>query len=336
MLTPSLTRRTLPLPLTVTLTLSRSLTLTLNLTRVEVQASALCTGPCPAGSVCAGAATVSPSACSLGGYCPQGSPAALPCPPGRFGNSTALEASEGARGCLACPAGAACGLGATLPLPCAPGTFAPNSSTAACLPCPPTTYQPAAGASACVLCGAAHFCPEGSSMLFAPPCTEGTYLPAGRTYTEPADCAPCPLGMWCSGDSSEPRKCALGSFAPTLNLTRARALTLTRTLNLTLTLTLSLTLTLTLSLTRCALGSFANVSGLARCFDCQPGSYQDRRGATGSLVCPVGAYCAGEGASAPTPCPGGSWSNRTGLRSEHECTKVLRGEWAPLGSTQAG
>jgi hypothetical protein len=77
------------------------------------------------------------------------------------------------------------------------------------------------------------------------------------------------------------------------------------------------------------------VSGLARCFDCQPGSYQDRRGATGSRVCPVGAYCAGEGASAPTPCPGGSWSNRTGLRSEHECTKVLRGEWAPLGSTQA-
>ena len=129
-------------------------------------------------------------------------------------------------------------------------------------------------------------------MLFAPPCTAGTYLPAGRTYTAPADCAPCPLGMWCSGDSSEPRKCAVGSFA--------------------------------------------NVSGLARCFDCEPGSYQDRRGGTGSLVCPVGAYCAGEGASAPTPCPGGSWSNRTGLRSEHECTKVVRGEWAPLGSTQAG
>ena len=77
-------------------------------------------------------------------------------------------------------------------------------------------------------------------MRFAPPCTAGTYLPAGRTYTAPADCAPCPLGMWCSGDSSEPRKCALGSFAPTLTLTRARARAQARALTLILTLTLTL------------------------------------------------------------------------------------------------
>ena len=259
------------------------------------QSSSLCAGLCPAGTVCGETATVTPSVCELGGYCPKGSSAARPCPSGRFGNATALEAPEGVRGCHACPAGASCGVGATMPIPCAPGTFAANGSTAACLPCPATTYQPAAGATACLLCGDLdgdlYYCPEGSSMRFSPLCSEGSYLPAGRVYTEQADCEPCPISMWCSGGSSAPQECGVGRFA--------------------------------------------NVSGLSNCFDCQPGSYQDQRGATGSLACPIAAYCAGEGASSPTPCPGGTWSNRTGLSSEYECTKVVKGEWAPIGSRQA-
>ena len=258
---------------------------------IEQQSSSLCAGLCPAGTVCGETATVTPSVCELGGYCTKGSPAARPCPSGRFGNATALEAPEGVRGCHACPAGAACGVGATMPIPCAPGTFAANGSTVACLPCPATTYQPVAGATACLLCGDLYYCPEGSSMRFSPLCSEGSYLPAGRVYSEQADCDPCPISMWCSGGSSAPRECGVGSFA--------------------------------------------NVSGLANCFDCRPGSYQDQTGATGSLACPIAAYCAGEGASSPTPCPGGTWSNRTGLSSEYECTKVVKGEWAPIGSGQA-
>ena len=258
---------------------------------VETQSSSLCAGLCPAGTVCRERATVTPSVCELGGYCTKGSPAARLCPAGRFGNVTALEASEGVRGCHACPAGAACGVGATTPIPCAPGTFATNGLTDACLPCPAFTYQPLAGATACLLCGDLYFCPEGSSMRLMVACSEGTYLPAGRAYTEQADCDPCPMSMWCSGGASAPRECGVGSFA--------------------------------------------NVSGLAKCFDCQPGSYQDQKGAVGCLPGPIGAYCPGEGASSTTPCPGGTWSNRTGLSSEFECTKVVKGEWAPTGSRQA-
>ena len=104
-------------------------------------------------------------------------------------------------------------------------------------------------------------------------------------------CKVCPISMWCSGGSSAPRACGVGSFA--------------------------------------------NVSGLANCFDCEPGSFQDERGATTCKVCSIASYCAGTGASLPTPCPGGTWSNRTGLSSKHECTKVAEGEWAPTGSAEA-
>lgn len=255
---------------------------------IEKQSSSLCAGLCPAGTVCGETATVTPKVCELGGYCTRGSSAARPCPAGRFGNVTGLEAAEGVHGCHACPAGAACGVGATAPIPCTPGTFAANGSTAACLPCPATNYQPASGATACLACGDEYYCPQGSSVRIPPSCSEGTYLPSGVTYTNQSNCEPCRIGTWCAGGRSAPKLCGVGSYA--------------------------------------------NVSGLPTCTDCRDGNYQDERGATGCKICPIASFCSGMGASASTPCPGGTWSNITGLRSQHECTKVVKGEWAPTGS----
>ena len=86
---------------------------------------------------------------------------------------------------------------------------------------------------------------------------------------------------------------------------------------------------------KCGVGSFADVGGLGECTDCAPGNYQDDKGSTSCKVCPIASYCSGDGASAPTPCPAGKWSNSTGLSSEQQCTKVVKGEWAPTGSHAA-
>ena len=180
-----------------------------NTRSVEAQSSALCSGLCPAGSTC-GKATIVPAPCEVGGFCPEGSPAARPCPSGRFGNTSKLTTADE---CHACTKGAACSVGATAPVPCTPGTFAANGSSPTCAVCPEGSFQPATGAVGCVACGEGYNCPPGSSARIPASCNEGTYLPADKVFRGQDDCVPCPIGTWCVGGRSLPKKCGVGSFA---------------------------------------------------------------------------------------------------------------------------
>ena len=302
------------------------------------QSSSLCSALCPAGYVCGSPATVTPVSCERGYYCREGSSAARPCSAGSFGNMTGLVSADT---CHACPPGAACGIGATAPAACTPGTFSDKSSSAACTVCPETTYQPNAGSTGCLDCGEGYHCPPGSSARVPASCSEGTYLPKGREFADQGDCEQCPIGHWCVGGRSEPKPCALGSFASIQGAAGCSdcepgSFQDERGATMCKVCPISMWCSGGSSAPRaCGVGSFANVSGLANCFNCDPGSFQDERGATTCKVCSIAAYCAGTGASLPTPCPGGTWSNRTGLSSKHQCTKVVEGEWAPTGSAAA-
>ena len=58
------------------------------------QASAKCAGLCPAGTFCAEEATVQPSLCPKGRYCPQGTATPLPCEAGTFGDAAGLSGAD--------------------------------------------------------------------------------------------------------------------------------------------------------------------------------------------------------------------------------------------------
>ena len=302
------------------------------------QSSGLCSALCPAGHVCGASATVTPVPCERGSYCREGSSAARPCPSGSFGNMTGLISADA---CHVCPVGSACGIGATAPVACTPGTFSDNSSSAACTVCPELTYQPSTGSTGCLDCGEGYHCPPGSSARIPASCNEGTYLPKGRAFADQGDCEQCPIGRWCVGGRSKPKMCGVGSFASIQgavgcsdcepgSFQEERGATRCKVCPIA-----SYCSGGSSTPRECGLGSFASIQGAAGCSDCKPGFYQDERGTTRCKVCPIASYCSGDGASASKPCPGGTWSNRTGLVSKHECTKVVRGEWAPTGSAAA-
>ena len=85
------------------------------------QASAKCAGLCPAGFFCAEEATVQPSLCPKGRYCPQGTATPLPCEAGSYSDATHLSAKGQ---CLTCPPGSSCASGSMEPSPCLPGSIA--------------------------------------------------------------------------------------------------------------------------------------------------------------------------------------------------------------------
>ena len=92
--------------------------------RPATQSSPVCEKVCPAGFECTGA-TIEPVPCSLGSYCPVGSPSGVPCPEGFEGAQRGLkDASE----CSECPPGHWCTSGKRIQ--CAEGRYT-NSSPAA-------------------------------------------------------------------------------------------------------------------------------------------------------------------------------------------------------------
>ena len=275
-------------------------------TTTKAQSSPLCSGLCPPGKIC-GMATVTPVVCERGGYCPEGSPAARPCPSGRHGNTTGLSSADQ---CIACPAGTACGVGATDPTPCSPGTFAANGSSAACSSCPESTYQPHGGATECIACGPGYTCPAGSSARIPASCMEGTYLPDdGRAFANQTSCEPCLVGTWCLGGRAAPRLCGVGSFANTTGMGLCR---------------------------RCSPGTFQEVEGATACKTC-PASSWCGEGSSAPTPCPGGTVglAAGLGdADSCEPCAEGYWcsagrqiacglgtyNNATGADDQSFCT----------------
>ncbi|CAM9288316.1 unnamed protein product, partial [Sphacelaria rigidula] len=71
--------------------------------------------------------------CPRGTYCPEGSSAALGCPPGTYNPSVAME------NCTECPAGSICLNNATVPAECPMYHFCPAGSSEGTL-CPAGTY----------------------------------------------------------------------------------------------------------------------------------------------------------------------------------------------------
>ncbi len=91
--------------------------------------------------------------CGVGTYSPGGPNATspcLPCPAGRFGNTTALANST----CSGvCPAGYSCPLGTGSPILCPAGTYAPQGA-AFCTLCPTNAPYSPAGSAASTVCSA--------------------------------------------------------------------------------------------------------------------------------------------------------------------------------------
>lgn len=170
------------------------------------QVSATCAGPSPAGFFCGAEATVEPTPCPAGNYCPKGSSAPLPCKEGTFSDETGLKRSDQ---CRISPPGYFSSTGVTKAIPCSPGSLAPEQGAAVCSPCSPGTYQPAYAATRCKVCPLLGYCAAGAASPSS--CPEGTY---GHTtgLRSASECTPCSAGGYCVSGGFFP--CSTGTFNP--------------------------------------------------------------------------------------------------------------------------
>ena len=173
------------------------------------QTSAKCAGLCPAGTFCAEEATVQPSLCPKGRYCPQGTATPLPCKAGTFGDAAGLS---GADQCTPTSPGSYATAGSTEQTACSPGSYAPDAGMAACQRCKAGTYQSEERATSCANCKEHSWCAAGSSAPTA--CESGT-MGGGLGLTNQSECLPCPAGSWCSAGRAIP--CGVNTFQPLLD-----------------------------------------------------------------------------------------------------------------------
>ena len=166
--------------------------------------------PCPEGFYCTGAqADKAPCTCSVGYYCPEGSPEApgVPCP---AGFSCPGAPSNGLSACPAAP-GAFCPPGDTDNIPDAcPQVTSPECGRALrrcdglCLPAPEreSEQMPIGDSLACVQ---GQYCDGGSAQ--PKPCTS----PPGN-FCPPASSGPagtvCPMQYFCTGATADKQVCA--------------------------------------------------------------------------------------------------------------------------------
>lgn len=61
--------------------------------------------------------------CMVGNYCPEGTPAPIPCLAGTFN-----DLDNTAKECQTCPAGKYCPTGTSVPLKCIPGTYSASGA----------------------------------------------------------------------------------------------------------------------------------------------------------------------------------------------------------------
>lgn len=93
-----------------------------------------------------------------------------------------------------------CPYGSGAPRPCPPGLYSAGEGRFTCSVCPPGYYCAPDNASAPIApqeCPLAHYCPNGTRLPGQFPCPTGTIGNQTR-LTAPADCPSCPAGMYCS------------------------------------------------------------------------------------------------------------------------------------------
>ena len=117
------------------------------------------------------------TACTIGAYCPSGSAAGTPCPPGMYGAATNLTSAEE---CTTCRAGHYCWGGSEIS--CGRSTFNPmvgQSTQAACTTCPKNAVTNGTAATSAADCV----------------CIAGYYN--RRPADESVECLLCPAGSKC-------------------------------------------------------------------------------------------------------------------------------------------
>ncbi|ETW03965.1 hypothetical protein H310_04372 [Aphanomyces invadans] len=223
-----------------------------------------CSGICPGGHACP-PGTVTPIPCGHANvYCPVGSRAPKPIPPGYYGiGDTALTRQS-------------------IQL-CALGSFCVEGTMATCLAGTFGASKGLASSECTDVCPPGHYCPEAS---IAPiPCPPGTY--GDTTQLTTAACTGiCPEGFYCPSGTATPKPCPSnsicpsGSTAPTI-IPHGQYLT---TIHATTT-------TFESMLTTCPPGSYC-INGLVT--PCPLGRYGNATGLTTALCsgpCPEGFYC---------------------------------------------
>eukprot|EP00964_Phaeocystis_antarctica_P012165 scaffold6710_cov66-Phaeocystis_antarctica.AAC.3 len=218
------------------------------------QTSAACAGLCPAGFTCGAEATVAPTACPKGHYCPKGTSVALPCLPGSYSDATSLTS---AGECTDTNAGHFAPTGSTRQTACSPGTVQPDSGKGTCDKCVAGTYQKGEGKQACVACKPGSFCPEGASAAL--PCKEGSYSDATNLTTD-AECTPTANGHYAPTGSTMQTACSPGTVAPNASMGACD---------------------------RCAAGSFQGKEGNQTCKPC-PKSSWCAAGSSAPTACEAG------------------------------------------------
>ena len=254
--------------------------------------------------------------CSKGHYCPLGSVAPIPCPPGTFSDALGLQDSSECRLCIPgrfcplrgatsmdlrfgtneyrCLAGYVCFVGAAIPNPtdgikgkiCDEGRYCPAGTTEE-IKCSRGTYNPDKGQAACIEC------PEGNVC-------------GSEEMTKPA---PCGAGRYCPAGSHTGRLCPMGTYSPLVNL-RSRNECLD-----------------------CDPGHYCPHEGMNQVGPkCVEGFVCPRRSTTTSANsvysfalnnpgrCPAGYICP-EGSAAPTPCPIGTFKRGQGIGICEPCER---------------
>ena len=315
---------------------------------VHEQTSYTCAGFCPPGFVCEQEATIEPTICPIGCYCPVGSSIPRLCLPGTHSNHTGLK---DAMQCAACPPGSACPAGSVLPTTCQPGSVSAGAGAEKCEPCALGTFQEAPGQQACDMCRAGRYCPVGSSVELL--CPDGHHSNTTGLATM-GDCKPCPPGTACAAGSVLPTPCQPGSVSaapgakkcepcPQGTFQAAPGQQACDVCSVGHVCPKGSSVELL-----CPPGHYSNTTGLATTADCKscPPGTACAAGSTWPTACAAGTVSAGTTATRCEECVAGSFQPHPGQTACVMCsagsfsTNVLSceqcpvGEWCPLGAVK--
>lgn len=249
----------------------------------DEQTSATCAGFCPAGFVCGAEATVAPTPCPVGYFCPEGTSVARPCLPGTYSVSTSLtSASE----CTETNVGHYAPAGSKQQTKCSPGTVQPDAGKGSCDQCEAGSYQNGEGEQACVACEPGSYCPKGASAAL--PCKEGSYSNS-TSLTDASECTETNVGHYASAGSKHQTKCSPGTVQPDAGKGTCD---------------------------HCVEGSYQKDEGGSECTVCGAGNYSAN--VLTCEPCQVGEYCP-EGSVMGRMCPLGSTTEGRGAESLYDC-----------------
>ncbi|KAG9482440.1 hypothetical protein GDO78_011238 [Eleutherodactylus coqui] len=271
------------------------------------------TGPCTEGFYCISSSissqlfSVSPMGgpCPTGHFCPVGSSAPQPCPPGTF-NSIERQGA-----CQPCTEGFFC-LNNTSSLEgkeCPPGFYCPTGTLfPGQFPCPRGTYNLQRGSHLledCLPCDPGHYCDTPGQTQVSGLCSEGYFCAQSAKTSTPNEGNlgdVCPSGHYCPAGSAIPHPCPAGSYSNTSGNVGPEACVPCESELL------------------CPVGHHCP-PGSSEPRACPMGQFQDKTGQSQCEECPVGYFCVeGTEYGRQHPCPAGTYSNLTRLTSAEECS----------------